>query len=590
MNDRRQAMRTTAAMPSAGVRRFFPMLGWAPSYRREYLVGDVTAGVIVAIMLVPQAMAYAMLAGLPAEVGLYASILPLVLYALMGTSRVLAVGPVAMVSLLVAFGVQEAGAADAATATAYALVLAALVGLLQLGMGLLRVGFITNYLSHPVLSGFTSAAALLIGFSQVKHLLGVSVPRHEHFYENVLAVWQVLGSTNRVTLALAAGSILLLVAFRTVVGPALRAVGMASHLVDPMTKAAPLFVVALSTMAVVGLDLAASAGVRIVGDIPGGLPGLTMPSLDWTIWRALLPTALLISFVGFMESASVARALASKRRQRIDPDQELVALGAANLGAAVTGGYPVTGGFSRSVVNFAAGANTGLASLITAALIAVAVIFLTPLFYYLPNAALAAIIIVAVAGLMDFRGAVDVWRYSGADGFSLAITFIAVLALGIESGILVGAATAAALYLWRTSKPHTAIVGRVGSSEHFRNVNRHEVHTLPGVLAMRVDESLYYANTRYLEDRVLREVAACPDVTDLLLICSAVNFIDGSALETLESLHEELSDAGVALSLAELKGPVMDRLDRIGFIDRLGRGRVYLSTYEAWQALVAIRS
>jgi SulP family sulfate permease len=302
----------------------------------------------------------------------------------------------------------------------------------------------------------------------------------------------------------------------------------------------------------------------------------------------LLPTALAISFVGYMESVSVAKSLASKRRQKIDANQELVALGAANLGAAFTGGYPVTGGFSRSVVNFSAGANTGLASIITAALIALTVIFLTPLFYYLPRAVLAAIIVVAVFGLIDLATLRHVWRYSKADGLSLVLTFLAVLALGVEIGILVGVAVSLLLYLWRTSKPHMAVVGRVGESEHFRNVLRHQVQTCPHVVAVRVDESLYFANTKYLEDSLLSMVADRPEVRHLLLICSAVNFVDASALETLEGLVHELSDAGVELWLSEVKGPVMDRLQAIGFVDELGANHVFLSTHDAMRALACV--
>jgi SulP family sulfate permease len=322
-----------------------------------------------------------------------------------------------------------------------------------------------------------------------------------------------------------------------------------------------------------------------VGEVPAGLPPITLPVFDVNVWQLLLPTALAISFVGFMESISVAKSLASKRRQKVDADQELVALGAANFGATFSGGYPVTGGFSRSVVNFTAGANTGLASIITAVLVAVTVIFLTPLFYYLPNAVLAAIIMVAVFGLIDVKTFKHVWKYNKADAASMIVTFLAVLAVGVETGILVGVAAALALYVWRTSRPHMAEVGRIASTETYRNVERHEVETWPQTVAIRVDESLYFANTKYLEDVVLQMVADKPELKYLVLIGIAVNDIDASALETLESLNQELRDAGVELHLAGFKGPITDRLKAIGFIDQIGPGRVHLSTHGAMKAL-----
>ena len=319
---------------------------------------------------------------------------------------------------------------------------------------------------------------------------------------------------------------------------------MQDSLIVPLTKAGPVVVVAIGTVIVWAFGLHGGSGIQVVGDVPAGLPPLTTPSMSITTWQALLPTALAISFVGYMESISVAKALASKRRQKVDADQELVALGAANLGATLTGGYPVTGGFSRSVVNFSAGANTGLASIITAGLIAFTVIFLTPLFYYLPNAVLAAIIIVAVIGLIDLTTLRHVWHYNKADAASMLATFLAVLAVGVESGILVGVAAAVALFIWRTSRPHMAVVGRLGQSETYRNILRHQVKTCPHVLAIRVDESLYFANTKYLEDSILQTVADRPELKHLVLIGIAVNFIDASALETLEALILELRDAG----------------------------------------------
>ena len=318
-----------------------------------------------------------------------------------------------------------------------------------------------------------------------------------------------------------------------------------------------------------------------------GLPPFTLPAFDLGLARELAVPALLIALVGFMESVAVAKSLAAKRREKIDANQELIALGAANIGASLTGGYPITGGFSRSVVNFSSGAKSPLASIISAGLILLTVAMLTPLFYYLPRSVLAAVILVAVVSLVDFRTASKSWRYNKADAIALMVTFFCVLAVGVEIGILVGVAVSIALFLFRTSRPHIAIVGRVPDTEHFRNIRRHVVETIPSVLAVRVDESLYFANTRYLEDYLLGAVADTQELRHVLLIMSAVNFVDMSALESLESLVDELRDSGVVVHLAEVKGPVMDQFEHSDFLSRLSPGSVFLSTHEAFQALAA---
>lgn len=568
------------------LRRYIPILDWGWHYQPRDLVGDAMAGMIVAIMLIPQGMAYALLAGLPPQVGLYASIVPLMLYAVLGTSRALAVGPVAMVSLLVATSIGQVATPGSPDYWAAALALALMIGLIQVFMGVVRLGFIVNFLSHAVIVGFTNAAALVIGLSQLKHLLGVKIPPSESFFETAHHLVQAAPGTNWVSLALGLTSVGVLLFFNRWLPPLLGRWGLPQGWITPLSRSGPLVVV-VATIGLVGaLRLDSRFGVAIVGDIPRGLPPLSMPSVSLALWRQLLPTALTISFVGFMESIAVAKSLASKRRQRIDANQELIGLGAANLGAAFTGGYPVTGGFSRSVVNFSAGANTGLASMITAGLIALVVMFFTPLFYYLPQTVLAAVILVAVTNLLDFRSLGHLWRISRTDAASLAITFGAVLAIGIEIGIVVGFVASVIFFLWRTSHPHIAEVGRVGNTEHFRNIKRYPVQTCTGVLALRVDESLYFANAKYLEDRLIQAVADHPTATALLLICSAINHIDGSALETLETLVGDLKEAGVTLYLSEVKGPVMDQLEQAGFIDRLGgQERVFLSTHQAMATL-----
>ncbi len=560
-------------------------LSWLPGYTRHDLLGDLMAGAVVAVMLVPQSMAYALLAGLPPQTGLYASLLPLALYGLLGSSRTLAVGPVAIVSLMVAAG---AGALAEPGSPAYsqtALTLALLVGVTQSVMGLLRLGFLVNFLSHPVLAGFTNAAAIVIGFSQVKHLLGYSVPRSDAFWQEVVWTAARVGETNLITLAIGVAGIALLWRLPPYAAGRLQRWGLTPQTALAISKGTPLLAVALASLVVWTFQLDVTAGVRIVGTTPAGLPPLTLAPFDGAVWRALLPTALAISFVGYMESISVAQSLASKRREKINANQELIALGLANLGASFTGGYPVTGGFSRSLVNDAAGARSGLASILTALLIGLTLVAFTPLFYYLPQAILAAIILVAVANLFDLQSARRAWRYSRRDGLAWLATFTAVLGLGIEVGILIGAGLSLALHLWRTSTPHVAIVGRLGQSEIYRNVLRHPVQTWPAVVAVRVDESLYFANTQFLEETVLGLVADRPEVKHLVLIGAAINEIDFSALEVLEKLAGELASAGVELHLAAIKGPVMDRLHAIGFVDHLGAHRFHLTTHDAMRAL-----
>lgn len=568
-------------MQTGMTKRYLPILEWMPGYDRQMLANDGMAGLIVAIMLVPQGMAYALLAGLPPEVGLYASIVPLIFYGLLGSSRALAVGPVAIVSLMVATTLGTLAEAGSVGYVAGAVLLAFLSGAILLGMGLARLGFLVNFLSHPVISGFSSAAALVIGFSQVKHLLGFDIPRSHLITETIGHAITHISQLNMTTLGIALVSLAILLIWKGKLGVWMKGAGISPAVADAASKSGPLVAVFGTTVAVWLFGLHETAGVSIVADIPAGLPPLSVPAFDLALIQQLLPAALLISLVGFLESVSVAKSLASKRRQKVDANQELVALGAANIGASFTGGYPVTGGFSRSLVNFAAGAVTPFASIITAVLVGITVLVLTPLLYFLPKATLAAIIVVAVANLIDFKIVRDTWAYNKTDALSLVVTFLAVLTIGIEMGIVIGAGLSIALYLYRTSRPHIAVVGRVGKTEHFRNVLRHDVQTDSDILIVRVDESLYFANTAYLEDELLACVADQPDINHLVLIMSAVNFIDASALETLDTLISRLRDAGVTLHMAEFKGPVMDKLTGVDFEEKLGDGRVYLSTHAA---------
>lgn len=556
---------------------------WVTSYRRSDLPADLVAGAVVAIMLVPQSMAYALLAGLPAQVGLYASVLPLVIYALFGSSRVLAVGPVAIVSLLIASTLAPLAEPGSPAYLGLALSLAALVGLVQLFLGLARAGFLVNFLSHAVISGFTSAAALLIGWSQVRHLTGAQGADGGTRWQAFVANFDLTQSP--ATAAIGGGSILLLLSFHRGLGQLLGHWRVPDAWRVPIEKSGPLVASLLGIVAVLGLGL---EGVAVIGQIPAGLPRPTLPGFEFSTLWALLPAALAISFVGFIESFAVAKTLAARQRQTVDADRELVALGLANCGAALSGGYPVTGGLSRSMVNATAGAKSGMASLITATLVALTLAFFTPVFRALPKAVLAAVIVVAVVQLFDLSALPRLWRYSKADGLAWLATFGVVLVSGVERGILAGAAIAIGLHLWHTSRPHLAVVGRVGDSEHFRNVLRHDVRTSPDLLLIRIDESLYFANAAVLESKLLSLVAERPAVRHLVLIASAVNFIDGSALECLTRLRSELAEAGVTLHLAEVKGPVMDRLQETALLRDLAPGRIFLSTHEAVGALESV--
>lgn len=556
---------------------------FSASYRQVDLISDLTAGLIVAIMLIPQAMAYALLAGLPPQIGLYAGILPPLIYGLLGTSRVLAVGPVALVSLLVAGEI----ARNPGDALSVAISLALMVAALQIIMGLLRLGNLMNFISHPVLSGFTSAAAFLIGISQAGNFLGYIVPAQENFFQTFWYSLVHIGELNPRTTLLGAASLGLLLYFRYALAGHLKKLGFADPIILPITRSGALIVVVAGTLLIWLTGSQQTASVAVVGAIPHGLPALTLPGINVSLYTKLLPTSLTISLVGYLESISVARALASKQRLKVDANQELIALGTANLGAAFTGAYPVTGGLSRSVVNYSVGARSGLASIFTAGFVTLTVLFFTPAFTYLPKTILAAIILSAVANLIDWETLSMVWRYNKADAISLLSTFSGVLLFGIETGILIGVGATLVLYIWRTSKPHFAIVGQVGQTEHYRNVLRHPVTTLPHVLAIRVDESLYFANAQFLENAILAEVAEHAQVKHLVLICSAINFIDASALETLDRLNSELSDSQVTLHLAEVKGPVMDRLERVGLLSKIGREHIFLSTHQAVQTLAA---
>ncbi|WP_407636264.1 SulP family inorganic anion transporter [Pseudovibrio exalbescens] len=567
------------------LRRYIPVFDWGRTYNKHQFSNDMIAAIIVTIMLIPQSLAYALLAGLPPEMGLYASILPIVLYAIFGTSRALAVGPVAVVSLMTAAAIGQVAEAGSMGYAMAALTLAMLSGAMLLMMGVFKLGFLANFLSHPVIAGFITASGVLIAASQLKHILGVDAHGHT-LWEIVVSLVRHLPETNPVTLVIGVAATLFLFWVRKGLKPLLKRLGLGPRPADVITKAGPVAAVVATTVVVwaLGLD---QQQVAIVGEVPQSLPPLTLPSFSLDLMTTLAVPALLVSIIGFVESVSVAQTLAAKKRQRIDPDQELIGLGAANLGAAFTGGYPVTGGFARSVVNFDAGAETPAAGAFTAVGLAIAAVALTPLIFYLPKATLAATIIVAVLSLVDFSILTRTWGYSRKDFTAVAATIILTLGFGVEVGVSAGVALSVLLFLFKTSRPHIAEVGLVPGTEHFRNINRHKVLTNPALLTIRIDESLYFANARFLEDYVYDRVVGDDALKHVVFMCSAVNEVDMSALESLEAINHRLSDMGLKLHLSEVKGPVMDRLKRSHFLEELS-GEVFLSQYHAQAKLAPV--
>jgi len=564
------------------LKRLIPAISWLTEYTPKQFGQDITAAVIVTVLLIPQSLAYALLAGVPPEVGLYASIFPLVAYALLGSSRTLSVGPVAIISLMTATslgGVVELGITDYLTA---AITLALMSGVFLIVMGLLKFGFITNFLSHSVISGFISASGIIIALSQMKHLLAIDM-HGDTLLELVPSFFDNLSQTHLITLILGVAVIIFLLAAKKYAGCIFSMLSFLSGRTGTITKTAPIFGVLASIAAVYYLSLE-NSGVAITGTIPAGLPSLTfsLPSLE--LMQALAVPAILISLIGYIESISVGKTLASKRREKIDPNQELIGLGAANIASSVSGAFPVTGGFSRSVVNFDAGAATQAASIFAAIGIALASLFLTPVLYYLPKAALAATIIVAVISLIDFSILRKTWNFAKSDFIAVLATFILTLLYGVEVGVTSGILASIALHLYRTSKPHVAEVGLIEGTQHFRNIHRYETVTIPQLLTLRPDESLFFVNTNHLEYLIIDAISRRKEITDVVLLCSAVNEIDFSAVGMLKELNERLIEQGIKLHFSEVKGPVMDSLMHCDLLEKLS-GNVYLSQYEAFNSI-----
>lgn len=551
------------------LKKWIPALEWLGSYKKTDLSGDLNAGLIVAIMLIPQGMAYAMLAGLPPVIGLYASTVPLIIYALFGTSRQLAVGPVAMVSLLVLSGVSLLAEPGTDEYISLVLLLMLMIGVIQLLLGVFKLGFIVNFLSHAVISGFTSAAAIIIGLSQLKHLIGVSLEADKNVFLIIGETVRRFGEINPATLAIGMGSIILLILMKKYV----------------KKIPGPLVVVVLSILAVYLFDLN-GLGVKIVGEVPAGLPTLSLPAFQIDALIALVPIALTISFIGYMESIAMAKAIAAKEKYKIDPDRELVGLGLANVGGSFFAGYPVTGGFSRSAVNYQAGARTPLASIITAMLIILTLLFFTGLFYYLPNTVLAAIIMVAVYSLIDAKELRYLFKVNKVDGLTWLLTFLATLLIGIEQGIIAGAVFSLLVFIRRSAYPHVAELGYLPKEKVYRNTSRYpDAETDPDILIFRVDASLYFANMTFLEEQLCKRLAEKPETKWVVFDFSSVNSIDAVAVHALEDLMEQCQSGKVEIIFAGIKNIVLDVLKRADWEIKYGGSIHYMSIEDALSSI-----
>jgi SulP family sulfate permease len=562
--------------------KYLPALTWLKSYQGADLKSDTVASIVFTIMVIPQSLAYAMLAGLPAITGLYASILPSILYSLFGTSRTLAVGPVALTSVMTASAVLPFAVSGSEQYATVAILLAFMSGVFLLVLSLLRLGFLTNLLSHPVISGFISASALLIVIGQLKYLLGIQ-SEGDTLLPLVHSLYLHLNNINFPTFILSLASIISLLLMRRYFSTLLENLGCSAQAIQLFGKSGPVLVVVAATATVALLSLE-NMGVSIIGSVPIKPLGINMEGINWKIVEELLPSAFLISIVGFIGSVSVAQSFAAKRRQDIDPNQELVGLGLANIGSAMCGAFPVTGGFSRTVLNADCGSKSPMTGIISALLILLTLLFLTPLFYYLPKAILASIISISMLQLVSVQDLRNLWRFSKKEASLLIITFSVVMIEGMEAGLIVGVILSILCFLWHTSHPHIAIVGRLPGTEHFRNVQRFTVETHPSILTVRIDENLFFANARVFEERLQSLVSQNTAVKHLILMCTAVNMIDASALQSLEKIVDRLADSDVKLHLSEVKGPVMDRLKDSKLLDNL-TGQVFLTQYQAIQAL-----
>ena len=559
---------------------FVPSINWANNYSEEDLGSDIFSGIITALLFIPQAMAYAMLAGLPVQIGLYASLLPPAIYALFGTSKVLSVGPVSIAAIMVASAISAPHIQSLGSPIESAIILAFEGGLVLLIMAIFRMGGLVNFISHPVLSGFTSAAAVLIILSQLPNLLGISSPLDCSL--NMNCYIDYASGINQSTLTIGLFSLAFILFMGAPLVTLLKKISVNESIISAISKAAPLLAIIITTIIVSTLNLASQSNVSIVGEIPSGLPDLNLSFLTSStdLWRELLPSAIFISLIAYIESVAIAKVVANLTRHKINPNQELSALGFANFGSALSGGMPVAGGFSRTMVNYSAGAKTQLATLFTVVVLCISILFFSTWFSEIPKAALASIILVAIFPLIKLKELITIWRIDISDGISLLLTFIGVLILGIEQGIALGVIVTIINYLRRASRPHIAIVGRIKNTEQYRNIARHKVETWDDLIIIRIDENITFSNNAYISDFIEQQVILNTP-KHLVLLFSSVSHLDISAIHLLENLIPNLKDKGVVLSLAEVKGPVMDILNKTELVKQLSPGKIYFNISDA---------
>ena len=562
---------------------FFPIFSWLRTYRRADFNGDVFAGIITAILLVPQGIAFALLAGLPPQFGLYASILPPLIYAVLGTSRTLSVGPVSIAAIMVASALQLPDIRALGNPLQSVVILSAESGVILLMMAVFRMGGLVNFISHPVLTGFTSGAALLIIGSQLPQTLGLHSPTCG---VDIICYQLYLQDTNFSTLAISGLALGLLLFFGKPLSWLLSAFGVSPSLMTAMSKCGSLITVAFTTFAVGHWDLTANH-VAVVGEISAGLPHLNVDFMDIAKWKVLAPSACFIALIAYVESVAIAKVVAHLRNEKIDPNQELIALSFANFATAISGGMPVAGGFSRTMVNFSAGARTQISMVIAALILAIAVVLFTQWFANIPKAALAVIILMAVLPLVKFKSILHTWHYDRGDGIAELATLVSVLILGIEEGITLGIFLTFASYLRKASHPHIAVVGRLPNTKHYRNIKRHQVETWEQLLLMRIDENITFANMNFIEDFIEAQLRDAPKVKHIVLIFTSVSDIDTTALEALEQLNQSLKNIGITLNFAEVKGFLLDKVQKSDLFTQLN-GQLFFDAEQAVSTLNAL--
>lgn len=552
-----------------GLNQIFPILKSTKKYKQQTFKNDLVAGLTVGIMLVPQGMAYAMLAGLPPIYGLYAGLVPLFLYAILGSSRHLAVGPVAVSAILVAAGIQQLAAPFSPEYIQLVLLAGLLIGIMELLLSILKLGFLFNFLSHPVIAGFTSAAAIIIGISQLKHLLGFEIPDFQYQFEKVKYAFLHLDKFNSISFFLCVGTIFTIYGLRFI------------------NRSLPggLIVVVLGIFISWYFELE-DKGLGIVGSIPKGLPSFYLPQMDWLTIQKLMPTVMTVTVIGVVESLSIAKVIGAKHpNYTVKPNKELLALGIAKIGGAFTQAMPISGSFTRSAINHDAGAKTTVASIITALLVGLTLLFLTSFFYYLPMAVLAGIILLAVKSLLDYREAIHLWYTHRQDFFMMLTTFLVTLAVDIETGILVGVLLSAGASLYRSSKPHVAILGNIPNTTHYRNIQRFpNAIALKGKLIMRFDDQLYFANASFFKDTVRRLLKESDrKIQYFYLDATNIHDMDSSGLHSLKEVYYYLKRKRIQLCICGATGPVRDLLFKSGLMEEIGKENQFVYIHTAHQ-------